>query len=376
MSEADIADLIKLLSLEARGDVRGTAMEYVLGVTADKNAGPAFFHKKKELVHAVSEVTKDKRYLPVAREAWLALVNISAMGDEHLEQLTNEGCLERGLEIVLDTESTFPDEVSMLLGNLTRREESAKRLLAIKGENGKSIIFKLCDIFCKGPAYNKKGTFHHLANVLLNVTQLIEGRQEIMLRAGTGCVLQKLLPFTLNQDSIIRRGGVISTIRNCCFSSGDHEWLLSDEVDILPHILLPLIGPEELDEDDMDGMPDELQYQPEDKEREADADLRKLLIECLFQLCSTKEARKIMRDKKVYPVLRELHKWEPEEDVQNRCEEVVQLLITPEEEDKRPDDFRKLEIPENFDDPESQKESATVQIGAPQGYYLANQHNT
>lgn len=33
-------------------------------------------------------------------------------------------------------------------------------------------------------------------------------------------------------------------------SPEDHEWLLSEEVDVLPFLLLPLAGPEELPEEE------------------------------------------------------------------------------------------------------------------------------
>ena len=63
-----------------------------------------------------------------------------------------------------------------------------------------------------------------------------------------------------------------------------HEWLLSDAVDILPHLLLPLAGPEELDEDDMEKLPVDLQYLEPDKKRESDPDIRKMLVECVYQV--------------------------------------------------------------------------------------------
>lgn len=31
------------------------------------------------------------------------------------------------------------------------------------------------------------------------------------------CLLQRLLPFTQYEASAVRRGGVIGTLRNCCF---------------------------------------------------------------------------------------------------------------------------------------------------------------
>lgn len=41
---------------------------------------------------------------------------------------------------------------------------------------------------------------------------------------------------------------------NCHFVHiAHHEWLLSDAVDILPYLLLPLAGPEELSEEENEG---------------------------------------------------------------------------------------------------------------------------
>jgi len=57
--------------------------------------------------------------------------------------------------------------------------------------------------------------------------------------------------------------------------------LLSDDVDILPRLLLPLAGPEEFDDEEMDKLPADLQYLPPDKEREPDADIRQMLIEAI-----------------------------------------------------------------------------------------------
>lgn len=96
------------------------------------------------------------------------------------------------------------------------------------------------------------------------------------------CVVQRLLPLTQYPDSSVRRGGVVGTLRNCCFehreswwgcclmggigcslgplwtglhscfSPGHHEWLLGPEVDVLPFLLLPLAGPEDFSEEEME----------------------------------------------------------------------------------------------------------------------------
>ena len=72
--------------------------------------------------------------------------------------------------------------------------------------------------------------------------------------------------------------------------TGYHEWLLSDDVDILPRLVLPLAGPEEFDDDDNERLPPDLQYLEPDKKREEDPDIRKMLIESVTQVCSEKIA--------------------------------------------------------------------------------------
>jgi Domain of unknown function (DUF383) len=63
-----------------------------------------------------------------------------------------------------------------------------------------------------------------------------------------------------------------------------HEWLLSDSIDILPRLLLPLAGPEEFDEDDTEKLPVDLQYLEPSKQRESDASIRRMLVESVNQV--------------------------------------------------------------------------------------------
>lgn len=87
-------------------------------------------------------------------------------------------------------------------------------------------------------------------------------------------IIHKLLPFTEYKESIVRRGGVVGTLKNCCFDIENHLWLLSSDVDLLPHLLLPLAGPEEFDDEDNEKLPIDLQYLPETKTRDSDPDIR------------------------------------------------------------------------------------------------------
>lgn len=60
--------------------------------------------------------------------------------------------------------------------------------------------------------------------------------------------------------------------------------MLGSQVDILPRLLLPLAGPEEFDDEDNDKLPLDLQYLPEDKTRESEPEIRKMLLEILMQV--------------------------------------------------------------------------------------------
>ena len=77
-----------------------------------------------------------------------------------------------------------------------------------------------------------------------------------------------------------------------CMYAGEHQWLLGEEVDLLPALLLPLAGPEQFSEEETERLPLDLQYLPDDKRRESDPDIRKMLIETIMQVgtacgCST-----------------------------------------------------------------------------------------
>lgn len=54
---------------------------------------------------------------------------------------------------------------------------------------------------------------------------------------------------------------------------------------------------------------------------------RLILLEALNQLCATKAAREVLRQKNTYVILREFHKWEKDKNVLLACENVVDILI-------------------------------------------------
>jgi len=97
-------------------------------------------------------------------------------------------------------------------------------------------------------------------------------------------------------------------------------------IDALPHILLPLAGPEEFDLDAQEQLSEALQFLPQTKQREPDAVLRLAHVETLLLLCTTRWGRDYMRMHGVYEVIRALHEQETNDAVSEHVERLVNLL--------------------------------------------------
>lgn len=98
-------------------------------------------------------------------------------------------------------------------------------------------------------------------------------------------------------------------------------------MDLLPYILLPLMGSEDYSEEDSEGMYDEIQLLPPDKEREKDLEILKTHLETLLLLTTTKEGRDTLKKAKVYPIVRETHLHTEDEGVRDGCDRVVQVIM-------------------------------------------------
>jgi len=232
----------------------------------------------------------------------------------------------------------------MILSNITRPTQFIESVidLILKSD----ITFdQIVNVFTKNKYNNKKQNLYYLGPVFSNLSQSPTMRKYILDKKK--CVIQRLLPFTEYKDSIIKRGGIAGTLRNCCFDIDYHSWLLSEEVDILPRLLLPLAGNTEYDDADNEKLPLELQYLPDNKVREEDPDIRCMLLEAITQLCATRENRKNIRNKNTYVVLRELHKWEKDKKALMACENLVDILIRTEEEIGK-DNLKDVEVPQDL----------------------------
>ncbi len=234
----------------------------------------------------------------------------------------------------------------MLLANLAKWDD-LRRILFLDRPSPNPLgssslaIDHLLDIFVKGAdgAYNKDADFDYLAYLFADIAKHPEGRKYFVTKqAYDGVIpLTKLIVFT-EHKSTVRRKGVASTIKNVAFDIPSHPaYLSSDDINILPYLLLPLTGNEEYDEGDMLSMLPDLQLLPPTKQRDGDPSILRTHVETLMLLTTTREGRDILRDIKVYPVIRETHLHVENEDVREACERLVQVLMRDEGGDEKVD---------------------------------------
>ncbi|XP_069679973.1 protein HGH1 homolog [Periplaneta americana] len=351
----DSLDEIKnFLNLDARLDLKAVALQYVQGLTGTDD-GRLLLSQHPAILMSLISLTGDKCE-SIAKDACLTIVNISA-DEEGARALlksansiptqdadSNCDIVATMMKYIMDPESSLADPACMILSNLTRPSANIEEVIELVQKCGYTLD-QVVSVFTK-QGFNKKGaSLHYLGPVFSNLSQSVTFRRYLMDRDR--CVIQRLLPFTEYEASHVRRGGVVGTLRNCCFDTDNHDWLLGPEVDILPRLLLPLAGPEEFSDEEMDKLPPELQYLSEDKCRETDPDIRKMLLEALIQLCAKQTSRELMRDRNAYLILREFHKWEKDRTVLLACENVVDILIRTEDEIGE-DNIRNIPVPSDL----------------------------
>lgn len=254
------------------------------------------------------------------------------------------------------------DLMCILLANLAKNDAITKLFeFKIKLSDEQKKIFALdhamdclMDCFVKGSdrTLNKYADFDYLAYFFADISRFELGRKYFVTEQAYDEVvpISKLLVFTEKYDSKVRREGVASTIKNSLFDVDRHLTLVSnDKINLLPYLLLPIAGPEEIDEDDMFNLPDELQLLPPDKKRDPVDSIICTHLESLLLLCTTREMREFLREKSVYPLVRELHKSAESEQVTDLCDRLVQMLMR----DEAPQDA--MDVEEDEDDEDDDK---------------------
>ncbi|XP_043281992.1 protein HGH1 homolog isoform X2 [Venturia canescens] len=350
-----LGEILQFLDVNARLDLKVIALQHVLSITGTAK-GRDLLQGHSKVLQQLVILIQDKT-TAVAKDAALALVNIS--GDEdgakellHVSEASKaaskkdqtEHLVHVCVRFIMDKNSVLADPCCMILSNMTRPSSLVNRMVTLFENSGFSWD-SIVAAFTATQYNNVGANLHYLGPVFSNLSQSPDVRRFLMdieLRP-----IQRLLPFTEYPDSIVRRGGIVGTLKNCCFDTDNHSWLLSPEIDILPYLLLPLAGPEEFDEEDSNKLPLDLQYLPETKKRESDPDIKIMLLEAIGLLCTTKQGRQFIRDKNAYIILREFHKAEKDRAVLLACENVVDILIRTEDEIGL-DNIKDVDVPTKY----------------------------
>jgi hypothetical protein len=229
----------------------------------------------------------------------------------------------------------------MLLVNLSK-SQSLDRLITLTRSapldkppisTSTNALDQLMDCFVKDTPNKSTKQFDYLSYVFADLSRHEAGRKYFLTKQKYDEVvpITKLTVFTDEHGSHIRRKGVASTLKNVCFDTSAHEFLLSDSgANVLSYVLLPLAGNEELSDDDTEGMLPDLQLLPPDKERDSDPDVLVTHLETLLLLTTSREGRDLMRKVKVYPVIRDCHLHVEIEKVREACDRLVQVLLMDE----------------------------------------------
>ncbi|TRY87367.1 hypothetical protein DNTS_003940 [Danionella cerebrum] len=365
LSDTEAEELLSFLKLETRADVKGQATGYILGLTGNQD-GCRYLRSKPDFLKALVTLTSDLS-IAIVKDSFHALINLSADESLHTLLLKETQILPKLIPKLLDPEYVFSDRICSILSNLSRNEDSSRAVFTALQEQNVTLG-ALVEIFCT-PGFNKSASLHYLGPLLSNLTQLPETRHFILDKDRGFYPSHSLRSRARGEEEWWERFETAHSIMVRLHPH--HEWLLSDAVDILPFLLLPLAGPEELSEEENEGLPVDLQYLPEDKKREEDPDIRKMLLEALMlvreapifislhsdyfllfslsQLTATKAGREIMKSKNVYPIMREFHKWEKDPEVISACEKLVQVLIGDEPE-RGMENLMEVEIPKDVEE--------------------------
>lgn len=256
----------------------------------------------------------------VAAMAWDALINFSCDSKVSLHLFDHH--LEKILSCVKSTTLIFAEAATKLLANMTKHAE-------LRPESAQ-IVLEVFPLYLAGPKHNKHTDYTFLSSVLADLTNLRAGRLYFVEDLSR----LELILQDLNSQSVIRRGGIASIIKNCLFETDYHGAILRKELDD-DFIITTLAGrlldnQSKLSEAEREKLPVELQLLDE-LQAEPDTIIRSILIECLIILATTREGRDTIRAKEIYPILREWHLLEPITDLKLLVEKVVELLIRDEE---------------------------------------------
>ncbi|KAJ0169503.1 hypothetical protein K1T71_015090 [Dendrolimus kikuchii] len=345
MDKDPLEEMLQFLKPETRIDLKHISLDHLVGLSGtDEGLETLLCHE--QILRSFINLTDDK-VAEIAKNALLALVNITAnvKGAELVIKQNYQdeiNCVQKFIGYILDLEKKDADAVCMILSNITRHEIILEQCLDVLFPH----LNDLLNVFVN-TTFNKKGSNLNYLSPLFSNLSCNSRVRKWLVEESPYIPLIKLLPFCSYKESVIRRGGALGTVRNLSFDTELHDFLLSNDLDLLTYLLKPIMGNEEYIDEEMDTLPISLQYLPKEKKRESDVDIRKIILETLNKFCMKSSGREVLRENGVYYILREFHKWEKDPRNLLACENVVDILIQKEVE-VGADDLSSVEVPDEM----------------------------
>lgn len=285
---AELDELFGFLSSPSP-QVKKAAVSIVHGLTGSEEGIRSLARKGDSLCRPLlSLLRSDQDVCQLAAEA---LVNLSQDG-ELGEGIINAGGIEQTMELLGGLDHGLNRLLLLLIVNLTQSDLGSKRLLQEADKLEGLFVRKLVRLFSKAPE-GTEDYYEHVSSVLVNLTRLEYGRR-LMLDTKKG-LLKQILPHS-DSTSLVRRKGVLGTVRNCCFEAENElASILSVSQYLWPALLLPLAGRQVYSKEDTCKMPLEL-ANPLSHEREPERESRVRIeaAEALYLIALHKGGRRAL----------------------------------------------------------------------------------
>ncbi|EAL68932.1 armadillo-like helical domain-containing protein [Dictyostelium discoideum AX4] len=352
-----LPELVPFL-LEPKSEIKLLALQHLLGVSDNQEARDIL--KSTQIINNCIKLITDSNHV-VVRHALTILINL-CQDTDMLNDIVKKNIVPRLVDGTTDTKNKMSEIFAMLLSNVTHTKEGCLSLMQCGKELEAFFIMKLVQVLTMDSNqedYFKSTKNNWIVNIILNVTQIQEGRKIVLDKENQ--IFKEILPL-VRHENVIKRRGILGIIRNCCYSEQHHDYLISPEVDILTKLCLPIRGNDKLDDDDLVGLHIDLHNSslPIGNERDQDRECRKMVVESLIFLTGTKKGRVSMRTAKIYPILRNLFNFETEEELRDNVEKVVELIIRDEEGDPTPEEIEQMNKKQKLEDEDAQFETDEI----------------
>eukprot|EP01118_Nematostelium_gracile_P006362 TRINITY_DN204_c0_g1_i3.p1 TRINITY_DN204_c0_g1~~TRINITY_DN204_c0_g1_i3.p1 ORF type:complete len:234 (+),score=62.99 TRINITY_DN204_c0_g1_i3:73-774(+) len=210
MEQGQVNELVSFID-SPNDEIRSQALEYVSGLTGTDAGKEMLF--KADAVKFLSRPKLLREYSQgVAKNAMSTLINLCdhepsllAMIDQNL------------VSTLVDSMKTEEDDMNpvvelraMLLCNLSHVQKGSQKILGLGSPLAGLTLSKLIDLFVFREKKSEQDPYSWVALILLNLSQIPEGRKIIM-NPKKG-IVPLLLPF-LKHNSLRRRRGIAGMIK-------------------------------------------------------------------------------------------------------------------------------------------------------------------